>query len=198
MAIVKVPTNRQLEKHFEPYAIELGKLTYAWNRLHEQMARLFWTVSGVKNGAVPFAIWYSTSSDRAQRAMLRAATKASDWISHDNKAIICRDIEWALARADALADKRNDALHSPYVVSVSAGGAKVMAADFSGHPRAMKLVGKDLLQEFRWYRDSAESLAAFISAIDTHLSFPTMMPDWPERPKMPKLGDPKAKGRMRS
>jgi hypothetical protein len=69
--VVKIPSQKRLEQQFEPYAIELGKLVYAWNRLHEKLAGLFWTVTGFQNGAVASAIWHSTDSDRAQRKMLR-------------------------------------------------------------------------------------------------------------------------------
>jgi hypothetical protein len=73
--IVRVPSQKQLEKQFEPYAIELGKLVYAWNRLHEKLFDLFWAVTGLQNGNIANAIWHSIDRDRAQRQMLRKAAQ---------------------------------------------------------------------------------------------------------------------------
>jgi hypothetical protein len=53
--VIKVPSQKQLEKQFRPYAVELGRLVYAWNRLHEKLAGLFWAITGFKNGAMDLA-----------------------------------------------------------------------------------------------------------------------------------------------
>ncbi len=65
---------------FRPYAIALGEMSLAWNDLHERLAALFWAALGIRNGLIPFSVWYSSKYDRAQRDMLRslAITPAID------------------------------------------------------------------------------------------------------------------------
>jgi hypothetical protein len=94
----------------KPYVIALGELVIAWNSLQENLADLFWVITGVSNGAIPLAIWHSTNNDRAQRQMLRAAVEAA--FAKEKK--IKDDILWLVDRANALADQRNDAIHSPF------------------------------------------------------------------------------------
>jgi hypothetical protein len=72
---LKPPTLQEQEKLFQPYAEELGRLVFAWNRLHANLARLFWVVTGISSERMPLAIWHSTPSDLSQRRMLRAAVE---------------------------------------------------------------------------------------------------------------------------
>src|SRR5215211_6790047 len=95
-----------------PYITALGELVIAWNSLQEQLAELFWTVTGISNGRVPLAIWHAANSDRTQRQMLRAAAENAFATDKDKKTR--DDILWLLDRANSLADQRNDAIHSPF------------------------------------------------------------------------------------
>ena len=56
---LKPPTLQEQEKLFQPYAEELGRLVFAWNRLHANLARLFWVVTGISSERMPLAIWHS-------------------------------------------------------------------------------------------------------------------------------------------
>src|ERR1700730_14728696 len=67
------PTETEQEAAFRPYAEELGRLVYAWNRLHVHCAELFHVATGIKSRDVALAIWHTTFSDLSQRKMLRAA-----------------------------------------------------------------------------------------------------------------------------
>ena len=148
--IVKIPSQKQLEKQFEPYAIELGKLVYAWNRLHEKLFGLFWVVTGVQNGNIANAIWHSTDSDRAQRQMLRKAAQVVFAADSEKK----DGVMWLLNQVDqSLAGNRNDAIHAPLAFFTDPSGTKLGPSWYSGHPRAKSLEGKELMTEFKWYRE---------------------------------------------
>ena|SRR5258708_375181 len=65
-----------LNEIFEPYVLALGKVAHAWNYLQEALALLFCTITGMDE-SIALAIWHSTTNDRTQREMLRAAIGAS-------------------------------------------------------------------------------------------------------------------------
>jgi hypothetical protein len=170
------------DKAFTPYVTALGQLALAWNGLHEMLSILFCNVMG--NGVVnqPLAIWHALKVDRAQREILLAALK-----SHTRGAYPVDfepDIEWICKKADSLEDLRNDALHSPLWAQERAPGKTIVSAWVGlGHVRAQKLLNKDLLAEFRWFRDAAMLLAEFAHEVDRSLS--DYMRPWPKRPAWP-------------
>src|SRR4051794_37264059 len=90
VVIAKGPDDEELNKLFQAYVKELGAFVYSWNHLQERLAHLFWLAIGVKNGAVPFAIWHSVTNDSAQRKMLRAAVEAA---YRDNEQALT-EIKW--------------------------------------------------------------------------------------------------------
>jgi hypothetical protein len=180
--IIKVPSQKQLERQFRPYAIELGKLVFAWNRLHEKLSVLFWKVTGIEN-RVAIAVWYSTDSDRAQRQMLRKAAEAA-FAADDKKR---EGVIWLLNKIDNfLAGSRNDAIHAPLAFFTDAFGTELKPS-WSGSPRAKGLAGKDLMMEFKWYRDCADSLALYATRMYAAQSIPALRL-WPDIPALPQKG----------
>lgn len=182
-------TKRQADKAIRPIAYELGKFNLAWNNLQDYLSLVFSTAI---NSEVPLAhaIWHSTPNDRAQREMLRAAAQVTflDKTAFPPKAQ--DDILWLLDRTQTLADRRNDAVHSPFIFKFSGDGKfELVPQAFLGHPRASKLVGKDILQEFRWYRACAEKLSFFAYRLFYGLKHDKdRRQPWPQRPQMPQLG----------
>ena len=193
-----MPTKRQIKQRKNPYVLALGNLVIAWNALQENLAELFWAITDLPDGTIPLSIWHSTNNDRTQREMLRAMTEAIftqraarelDATVKGNTLRIRDDIIWLINKANSLADQRNDAVHSPlwFVIDATGSGkiGEMIPADYFGNPRAKKLKGKDLLNEFRWYRQSADTLASYALRIRFVLS-PGLTP-WPDRPQMPRL-----------
>jgi hypothetical protein len=173
----------ETKKAFEAYVAAVGKVAYAWNSLHEQLGILFVAVSGLER-EVALANWYSVWSDRAQRAMLRAKVNATK--SERSKRLLEAlddDLIWLLDCADDLADDRNNAVHAPCSLYVSGSGSELGAAFFNGHPRARKLMGKELLVEFAWCEAFAETLNRFTEMLAVAIAFPDRFP-WPQRPKI--------------
>lgn len=195
--IVKALSDKQLDRHYRPYALALGHLVYSWNLLHDKLAELFWTISGINEGVIAFSIWHSTPSDLAQRKMLRAAAKANPNLGEDERA----EILWVLkAIDDSLAHKRNDALHAPFEFLTRFTSDPILQPRTfpTGNPRALSLAGKDMLSEFAWYRKTAEVLSRHVALMDRYFAHPGQR-TWPERPKLPHLAretTPKARSRQ--
>jgi hypothetical protein len=180
--ITRTPTWEDLDKRFEPYALQLGWLAYSWNSLHDKLGRLFWVLTGIKDGRIPLAIWNAVQNDRTQREMVRAlaetvlADRKREW----------EDISWMLGKAQELEDRRNDALHSPLTFIVDPDGTTLSSNWPSGNRRAMKLKDKDLLKEFEWYGLTANVLAKYAWRVSYSLRAPEQMP-WPDKPELPRL-----------
>jgi hypothetical protein len=167
---------------FSPYTKALGELALAWNDFHENLAGLFWKMTAVPNGLIPYSIWYSSKSDRAQREMVRALAKLSA-LGHDIPDHIRSEILWLLGQADALEDLRNDALHSPLIRSES----NIATIHELGHTRAKKLAKKDLLHEFNWFYNTTIVLREYVADICWYLSRKhDENESIPKRPSMPK------------
>jgi hypothetical protein len=108
------PLGDSVEDAFEEYYLAVGKVTRAWNTLHEYLGKLFVTASGASwtQPWVAYAIWYSVKSDRTQRDMLRAAinAKGGRW---EKLPRALNDLKWLLDRCEEVAAHRNDAVHAP-------------------------------------------------------------------------------------
>jgi hypothetical protein len=169
---------------FRPLAIEIGWLAYEWNRLHEAMAELFADIVTLNVG-VGFSIWYSTTNERVQRDMLRAAVEAT-YRPQNEKPKQHGDIMWLLNQLNELGGRRNNIIHSPFVFvnDLSVGEIEILPHYFFGNPRATELRDKSLLEEFKWCRDQLSRLAYFAEQLHYAMAFPDDFP-WPARPQLP-------------
>ena len=186
MAVIKAPPPDRIEKVFEPYAREVGKLVAAWNQLQERLGELFSTIVSKDHPGIALAVWYSTQSDRTQREMLRGAKEASAAAGLLNERA-ASDIKWLLDRSEELAHQRNDALHAPVAFYTDQDGTKLMTEYFFGNPRASNLKDKNLSDEFSWYEKKATCLSGFAlrcSICLRNADFP-----WIERPQLPNRGE---------
>jgi hypothetical protein len=166
---------------FRPYALALGQLALAWNDLHLSLEMLFCTVTGGGFVNPVLAIWNALKSDRSQREILLAAAKAT--LINGGSQKLAEEIEWICKRADALEDGRNDALHSPLWGAPRGPGAPVVSPAVGlGHVRANKLLGKNLLAEFRWCRESSILLRDYATKLDFAVCQGAPLP---ARPKLP-------------
>jgi len=186
-------TNEQTDPTYDAYVSAVGSVARSWNRLQEYLGHLFSVVTGLLP-TTAFSIWYSTDNDRAQRNMLRAVILANDISEvHPRFPNATSDLLWLIDRANALADSRNDAIHTPCDLVIDELGrtdvSALTTAFFYGHPRAKKLANKDVLQEFDWCEQSAITLAKF--ARDMAIILNEYRKDarrrfaWPNRPSLP-------------
>jgi hypothetical protein len=186
--MAKLPTTDELDAAraaFNPYFAAVGNVVHAWNHLQEELAILFCVVTGLDD-TIGLAIWHSTTSDRTQRDMLRAAVSAEaaheDWTAKFPNA---KDqVDWILGEANKIADRRNDAIHAPCSVTLG-GDFEILPFSFFGNPRAKKLQKKRILDEFEWYAKSAAALKDYVAAIEYAIADAAR--PWPDRPRMPVL-----------
>src|SRR5690606_19777434 len=93
-------------------------------------------------------IWYAPDSDRIKASILRAAAVGgtdADWDREFPTAI--KDVVWLVERVQSLTETRNNAIHAPVMLITRGIETGVGASPRSGHLRAKKLVGKEILVE---------------------------------------------------
>jgi hypothetical protein len=184
MAVVKFPTEAEFKVSFETYALALGKVAYAWNYLHEQLAKLFVAVIMAENTpGTGLGIWYSLDSDRIQRTILRAAIESAGPVRWEGRPSAREDLLWLMDKANSLANHRNNAVHGPSTALVTEDGTEMVASFFSPHKIARTMVGKTLLVEFDYCERYAEVLSRFTQASAQALHVGQL--PWPDRPMMP-------------
>jgi hypothetical protein len=180
---LKFPSEAEMDALYAGYTASVGAVAHAWNHLQEQLAQLFSWVGG-RDHQVGLAIWYSMESDRSQQKMLRAAILASKpdyWKGLHPSAL--EDLMWLVNRATELIEERNNALHAPCSLVISSADSEIRAAIVSGNPRARKLRGKAILEEFAYCTAASAALSRF--AEDIHLALISDEFSWPDRPLLP-------------
>src|SRR6266700_3654702 len=141
-----------LTEAFDRYALQIGHIVYEWNHLQDILSGLFCTVVEAKIPDIPLAIWFSTKSDQAQRDMLRDAAdhaitlykliKGNNEYVPPTKLDGLESVKWLVNQANTFAQKRNDAIHSPFSFVIGGQPVEVIARYRRG--RAVNLRGKDL------------------------------------------------------
>jgi len=170
---------------FEPYASAIGYLVREWNYLQNKFCDLFCTIMEPTSYEVSSAVWYAVQNDRMQRALLLAA--ATIRLSAHTKCL--EDIEWIIGKANGLGSQRDDTIHSPMRMLIG-DPIQFISMYFYGHPRAMNLKGKNLLEEFELYRKNAAILRNYLSGLESHIRLllrgapAEMQTPLPEKPQL--------------
>jgi len=176
------PLDEKIRELESEYTQALGRVAQSWNYLHEMLGQLFATIVGADR-FVAEAIWYSVRSDLAQREMLRAAIVASNQRQPFRFPTAKDDLTEMIDKVNFLSVSRNDAIHAP--ISIALGpNIEIIPAYFRGNPRAMSLLGKDILKEFAWYEARADVLSRYV--ISCQKAFLSLAP-WPDKLLMPLL-----------
>jgi len=168
----------------------VGQVAFYWNELHEALGELFALIV-TSDRVVGMAVWYSTQNDRGQREMLRAALDVTPVDRWPRFPRAIPDITEVLDKTQSLSDRRNDALHTPFSMTISSprepGKPHIAMAPSThlGNPRAKKLRGKDLIAEFEFYARTAKALSEFVGAAIVALTSSDQ--PWPDKPRMPTL-----------
>ena len=172
---------------YRPLALEIAWIAFEWNRLQENLGKIFARVIRPDAPRLALAVWHSTYNDRAQRDMLRAAVEHAyrdkEPVPGMKDAIIK-----ILREAGKLAERRNNAIHAPFVFIYSGVyDLGVHPNTESENPRAKNLTGKDVLLEFEWYHAQLTELAHYADELEGHLWDQKQWP-WPGKLQLPHLG----------
>lgn len=179
--MVKV-TPARMRRAYRPLATEIGLVACYWNNLHARLSLIYANllapgkiVTAEQIG--PLASWNTLESDRSQREMLRAVAAAA--LKADKRA---KDsIDWIINKANELSDKRNDLVHSPYILTLRGGELSVTPNVFFEHRRAKKL-GPNPQQQAKDCAYSISVLISYASDVDACMKFPEL--PWPQRPQL--------------
>lgn len=189
MPPITFPTDEEIKDAYNEYVSALGEVAHSWNYLQESLGHLFCDICGL-DFSMGFAIWYSSDNDRVQRRMLAAALNAWPEEKWQRTPKAVQEIEWILKETNELANRRNDAVHSPCTISTDEDGHKMYPAAFYGSNAAKNLRNRikddGLIAQFKWYTACAETLRLYVQAVETGLrsdKFP-----WPNRPLLPTSG----------
>ena len=122
------------------------------------------------------------AAPEAQAEMLRSVVS----INKVSKARQYDDISWLLNLIDRdIAGIRNDVIHAPMIFVNETTNIELIPAYFFGNPRARALKDKNLLQEFRWFRDRMARLALFAEGLHHATLLSSCNFPWPIRPELP-------------
>src|SRR6266478_4506849 len=153
-------------RQFLPFATAIGQFVLAWNDLHETLAVLYWTLCQFDDKVLEE--WNVAKFDDKKRALIIRWIKNTPAQSKALMPNLYADLEWLMGQIDSLAEPRNNTAHSPltfisdtFVVNPQLfKGFKFGVAPNTtwGNSRAKRLLGKDLLAEFRKYRKIASKL----------------------------------------
>ena len=164
-----VTPKKKRQEAVDAYALAVGRLSIAWNYLHEALGDLFALVIG-GDAELVRAAWGSNENDRALREMLRAVIKAASPERWKQTPTAPDDLLWVLGRADALSDVRNDAIHVLVWLHIGAEIGAEITIGVASPPRGKRerklfdkaAKGKKLLDEFAKGQQDVEALSVFV------------------------------------
>jgi hypothetical protein len=108
-----VPNEAESRRLFKRYGTHIGYLAITWNRLHDNLSKIFVQVLKSPSPKIASAVWFSTNSDFSQREMLRVAVPRASHLSTQQR----ESILWLLCQVEeTLRYQRNDAIHAPLVL----------------------------------------------------------------------------------
>jgi hypothetical protein len=175
-------------RQFKSYATAIGQFVLAWNDLHEVLAVLYWTLLGFDDKVLDS--WNEAKFDHKKRALITRWTKSTPDKSKALMPQLYNDLDWLIGQIDSLAEPRNDTAHSPLTIIKDTffvnpdlfKNFKTGVAPNTtwGNSRAKRLLGKNLLNEFRQHRKTASKLADF--ALNMERSLADEHTPWPKRP----------------
>jgi hypothetical protein len=179
----------EIRAAIELYHCQVGRVASAWNDLQMALGWIFERTVQSSGKNILGAIWHSQQSDRNQRRMLRAAVEAgafSEWpIQLPKKAE--SDILWLIKEADSLSGRRDEALHSPVAFANTQKSDSETVKPTSlwavGSPLAIRLRGKELMDELSLSEWRARRLAEYARAMWSSIHVPSS--SWPsKRPEL--------------
>lgn len=165
------------------HAADVGRITIFWNGLHDALGELFAEVvspRGPRGREIALAAWQAVPNDQSKRLMLKAVCVAA--LGTDSEFI--KEVTWAIDQINPLEDKRNNAVHSPYAVTLEGGELRIVPSMSSGSKRARKLHGKDLEAELTSYAEHIAGLTWFVFMLLNKSQLKTGDSSWPQRPPL--------------
>jgi hypothetical protein len=99
----------KLPRHpaYDEHALRIGRISMAWNTLHEHFFWMFQEIVGKGNdGKLAYRIWHSVQNDTSQRAFLKGTI---DTLGDPR---FVRSVSWLMKQAEKIASERNALMHA--------------------------------------------------------------------------------------
>jgi hypothetical protein len=162
------------------YGTVIGELVWTSNYCLSAFEALFTLLATPKQRELGLAMWHTLSSDSAKLKLLEALVVGNNELTASTRDRIL----WAIDKAMALAEKRNDAVHSlttfdtstyPLGIQVSAAGTRPK--------RYARLSGTDLKRRYREVKGDLYQLGQYVLFLFIYAS----APDLHRLPRKPRL-----------
>ena len=176
---------KAIQTQLRAYATTVGEVVWASNYAHGAFEILFSHVATHDNFLIGRNIWHTSTSDRGQLEMLKAATSASERLSNRMR----DQILWAIDRAQKLGELRNDAVHSSTIVIIENGKAKIAPSDIGTKPsRSAKLrLEANLNKKFKTVTGDLLQIGQYIHSLWPHVAGFEHLPKLPRKPQLKSL-----------
>ena len=124
----------------QAYVSAVGTVAHDWNRLHEELGKLFVITLRARSHKIAAAIWYAPYSDRLQRDLLMAVIDACDIRLFEKFPPSAKaDLIDFMRKINSLSTKRDDVVHGPVLFDDETGRPQIIADYLTDHRRAKAL-----------------------------------------------------------
>ena len=173
----------------DQHALRVGRVSMAWNGLHETFYSMFAWIVGRENAEgrhdlhLPYGIWHSVQNDTAQRGFLRAAAATTD----DKRFI--RAINWITAQAEKIGTERNALIHSAVVLTMGDDNQmKTEPSRLSGRKGHLtQFAEKPTMRDWDRVAGNLRVLAQYAGSVEVSQFYPVQegwTRSWPYRPRL--------------
>jgi hypothetical protein len=165
----------------DAHALAIGKIVMAWNEYHETLGEIYAEICGREKWSASLDDWHSDRNDAAQRSKLRKAAL----YNLEATAPALEAISWIIDTTDQiLREQRNIGVHMPLMsFTDEAGLHQILPLTIFGNPRALDMVGRDILKEYAHFEDQIRRMFSYAIAIKFNISPVRQGPEqWPHKP----------------
>jgi hypothetical protein len=130
----------KLPRHpaYDEHALRIGRISMAWNSLHEHFFWLFQDILDKRDGGkLAYRVWHSVQNDTTQRAFLKGALATA------GDAQFVRSVDWLIKQAEKIALERNALTHAVVrLIGPDEARAKLYASHTSREAHLKQLASK--------------------------------------------------------
>ena len=167
----------------DAHALAIGKIVMAWNEYHETLGEIYAEICGRDKWSASLDDWHSVRNDVGQRSkLLKAAESGLQANAHALEAI-----NWIIETTDEiLREQRNIGVHMPLMSFTDEKGThQILPLTVFGNPRALNMVGRDLLEDYAHFERQIRAMFGYAMAIQFNLSPVRQGPEqWPDKPTL--------------
>jgi len=179
---------REYSKQANAYAKQVGRILWAYNRLHGQLSIIFAALVTPDRRSLAAMVWHALKADSAQRDILQAAILERSEVP----ANLAEAVEWLVNVCDKLSTHRNDPAHTPMTAGIDFVAKEIIILPdlFAANPqKAARLSRKDLALFHRRLEGDLLALGKYAEHVNVWISMwhqqpQARQPPLPYRPRL--------------